>query len=55
MICPLCGGVLELVPDAVVGVRTFPRYYVRGRELPIVETQRPVLACTSCEYAEVHK
>lgn len=53
--CPSCGGVLERVPDAVVGVPTFPRYYVVERGLEIRETQRLVLACTSCEYCEVVK
>lgn len=51
--CPVCGGVLETVTDALVGVLMAPAFLVRGRIEPYVTLQpRTVIACTECEYAK---
>lgn len=51
--CPVCGGVLEPVQHASVGVLVLPAVFVRGRTV-LVETTEPrrVVACTECEYVE---
>jgi hypothetical protein len=51
--CPSCGGALETVTDALVGVLMAPAFLVRGRIEPhIVLQPRTVVACTACEYAK---
>lgn len=52
-LCPSCGGVVETIHGALVGVLMAPAYLVRGRIEPYVQLQpRTVVACTSCEWAE---
>jgi hypothetical protein len=52
--CPSCGGVLEAITDALVGVLMAPAFLVRGRIEPTIELRpRTVVACTECEYGEL--
>lgn len=48
--CPSCGGVLEAVTDALLGIVMMRS---QGGQLYTVLQPRTVVACTECEYAQV--
>lgn len=49
--CPECKvGTLYLDEQAAVGERYFPKYYVRGQELPTRMRPAVVAFCNACEY-----
>jgi hypothetical protein len=51
LVCPSCGGSLELVTDgAVERVYVAGGFQVIGRELPRRVEALPFLACSACEY-----
>lgn len=50
MICPSCGGVLELVTDGAVAVPFAPAFQRRDEPIPIRLVARSFVACTACEY-----
>lgn len=52
--CPVCGGVLETIPDALVGILMLPAVFILGKSSTYTQLQpRPVVACTACEFMEM--
>lgn len=53
MQCPHCGGVLEIVTDAIEGVLYIPAIMVRTRPSLLLRLEHhTVIACTECEYVD---
>jgi hypothetical protein len=51
--CPLCGGVLTVVRDELVGVQYIPCFSNRYRDDSYwVMEPRPFVACAGCEFCE---
>jgi hypothetical protein len=50
LVCPECGGDVEMVLDGMIGERVIPGYHYVGDELPTRWRLAPFGACTRCEF-----
>jgi hypothetical protein len=48
--CPLCGGVLYVIRDGMVGRLTAPSFNHDGQRLRLQWVLRRFYACSACEY-----
>lgn len=48
--CPECGSSFTIDTDAEIGERYFPKYHLRGQELPVRLRRATVAFCTGCEF-----
>lgn len=50
LVCPECGGHVEMILDGMIGERYIGGYHVVGDELPTRWRLAPFGACSSCEF-----